>query len=145
MEITRTEGQWRINDSHNLFMGYMLWIFGFTGSHRFYFGKPLSGTLYLLTFGLLGIGWLVDFFLIPSMERKADLKYPDGPINYSWAWLMLTFLGLFGVHQFYIGRPLKGLIFLFTGGLFGLGIAYDFWTLNEQIAQSQIRARRLAL
>ena len=29
------------NDTHLKSVGYVLWLFGFTGSHRFYFGKPM--------------------------------------------------------------------------------------------------------
>jgi TM2 domain-containing membrane protein YozV len=114
-------------------MGYILWLFGFTGSHRFYFGKPISGTVYFFTLGLLGIGWLVDLFLIPSLDRQANLRFQTGPINYSVAWVLLTFLGLFGIHRMYIGKWLTGIIYLLTGGIFGIGYLYDFWTLNDQI------------
>jgi TM2 domain-containing membrane protein YozV len=31
------------NDTHLKSVGYVLWLFGFTGAHRFYFGKPISG------------------------------------------------------------------------------------------------------
>ena len=61
--------------THSVAVGYVLWIFGFTGSHRFYYGKPITGTIWFLTLGLLGIGWIIDLFLIPSMERKADRRY----------------------------------------------------------------------
>lgn len=121
------------NNTHSKVVGYILWLFGFTGSHRFYFGKPVSGTLYFLTLGLLGIGWLIDLFLIPSMDRQADLRYKAGHIDYSAAWILLTFLGLFGIHRMYIGKLFTGIIYLLTGGLFLLGILYDFWTLNDQI------------
>lgn len=121
------------NDTHSKVMGYALWIFGFTGSHRFYYGKPLTGTLWFCTLGLLGIGWLVDFFLIPSMDRQADLRFRSGAIDYSVAWLLLTFLGLFGLHRFYMGKWLTGILWLCTGGFFLLGVLYDFWTLNDQI------------
>lgn len=121
------------NDTHSKLVGYALWIFGFTGSHRFYYGKPLTGTLWFLTLGLLGIGWLIDFFLIPAMDRKADLRFRSGAINYSVAWILLTFLGLFGLHRFYMGKWITGAIYLCTLGLCGFGILYDFWTLNDQI------------
>ena len=60
------------SDTHSKLLGYLLWIFGFTGSHRFYYGKPISGTIWLFTLGLLGIGWLIDLFLIPGMDRQAE-------------------------------------------------------------------------
>lgn len=121
------------SNSHSKTIGYILWIFGFMGAHRFYFGKPISGTIYFSTLGLLGIGWFIDLFLIPAMDREADLRFTSGPIDYSLAWILLTFLGFFGIHRFYLGKWLTGIIFLLTGGLFGLGILYDFCTLNRQI------------
>jgi TM2 domain-containing membrane protein YozV len=112
-----------------------LWIFGFTGSHRFYFGRPVSGTIWFLTLGLLGIGWLIDVFLIPWMERTAELRYTPGPISYNVAWILLTFLGIFGIHRFYLRKWFTGLVYLLTGGLLLLGVLYDFWTLNSQVSE----------
>lgn len=122
------------NDSHSKTIGYILWIFGFTGSHRFYYGKPISGTIYFCTLGLLGIGWLIDLFLIPAMDRQADLRFKKGKIDYSVAWILLTFLGLFGIHRMYMGKWLTGLIYFCTGAIFGAGYIYDFWTLNSQVS-----------
>ena len=119
--------------THLKSVGYILWIFGFLGAHRFYFGKPISGTVYFLTLGLLGIGWLVDLFLIPSLERQAELRFETGPIDYTLAWVLLTFTGIFGLHRFYQGKILSGLLYLLTGGVLGLGVLYDFWTLNDQV------------
>jgi len=121
------------SSTHSVLIGYILWIFGFTGSERFYYGKPISGTIYFFTFGLLGIGWFLDLFLIPSMARQADLRFVEGRIDYNLAWILLTFLGLFGVHRFYMGKWLSGFLYLVTLGLFGMGYIYDFWTLNDQI------------
>lgn len=123
------------NDTHSKTIGYLLWIFGFIGSHRFYYGKPISGTIYFFTLGLLGIGWIIDLFLIPGMDRKADLRYASGQYEYTLGWVLLTFLGLFGVHRMYQGKWISGIIYLLTGGIFGIGVLYDFWTLNTQISQ----------
>lgn len=122
------------HDTHSKTIGYILWIFGFTGSHRFYYGKPISGTIYFLTLGLLGIGWIIDLFLIPAMDRQADIRFASGPYDYTVAWVLLTFLGFFGIHRMFLGKWISGIIYLLTGGIFGLGYLYDFWTLNEQVS-----------
>ena len=121
------------NDTHSKTIGYILWIFGFTGAHRFYYGKPVTGTIWFFTLGLLGIGWLIDLFLIPGMDREADLRFRAGRVDYTVAWVLLTFLGFFGVHRMYMGKWVTGIIYLCTAGLLGLGYLYDFWTLNDQI------------
>ena len=105
------------------------------GAHRFYYGRPLTGTLWFFTFGLLGIGWIVDLFLIPSMDEAADTKYIEGALDYNLAWVFLTFLGVFGVHRFYQQKWISGLIYLATGGLFLVGVLYDYWNLNEEISE----------
>jgi len=127
------------NDTHSKAIGYILWIFGFTGAHRFYYGKPVTGTIWFFTLGLLGIGWLIDLFLIPGMDRDADLRFRAGRINYTVAWVLLTFLGLLGLHRFYMGKWVTGIVYLCTAGLLGLGYLYDFWTLNDQITIANVR------
>lgn len=121
-------------DTHRKSLGYILWLFGFTGAHRFYYGKPISGTIWFFTLGLLFIGWIVDLFLIPSMDREADLRFNPGPLSYNVAWVLLTFLGILGVHRFYMGKWISGFVYLLTGGLLGIGVLYDLWTLNDQVS-----------
>ena len=123
------------NDTHSLIMGYLLWLFGFMGAHRFYYGKQISGIIWFFTLGLLGIGWLIDLLLIPGMDRRADFHYAAGDLDYSIAWILLTFLGIFGIHRFYMGKWITGLIYLLSGGLVGLGVLYDLLTLNEQVSE----------
>lgn len=56
---------------------FILWLcclIGICGLHRFYLGRPLTGLLWLFTFGLLGIGQLIDLFLLPSMVRQENLE-----------------------------------------------------------------------
>lgn len=120
-------------NSHSRVIGYVLWIFGFMGAHRFYYGKPITGTIWFLTLGVLGVGWIIDLFLIPSMDEEADYRFRDGTIDYNIAWALLVFLGYLGIHRFYMGKIVTGILFLATGGVFGLGWLYDLWTLNTQI------------
>ncbi|MCB1700979.1 MAG: TM2 domain-containing protein [Pseudomonadales bacterium] len=115
-------------------MGYLLWIFGFMGAHRFYYGKQISGVIWFCTLGLLFVGWIIDLFLIPSMEREAEQRFIPGPVDYNITWILLTFLGWLGIHRFYMGKFLTGILYLLTGGLFFVGILYDFLTLNEQLS-----------
>ena len=123
-------------DTHLKTIGYILWVFGFTGSHRFYYGKPVTGTIWFFTLGLLGVGWLIDLVLIPSMDRQADLRFTAGRIDYTVAWILLTFLGLLGGHRFYLGKWISGVLYLLTGALLGMGLLYDFWTLNDQVSMA---------
>ena len=127
------------NDTHSKIYGYVLWIFGFTGSHRFYYGRPKTGTLWFFTFGLFGVGWLIDLFLIPGMDADMDVRFKKGDSDYTLAWIFLTFLGFFGIHRFYLGKVWTGLLWLLSGGLFGLGYLYDLWTLNSQIAEANAK------
>jgi len=130
------------NETHSVIVGYLCWIFGFTGAHRFYYGKQISGTIWFFTLGLLGIGWLVDVFLIPGMNAQAERRYKAGPYDYTIAWLLLSFLGYLGLHRFYLGKWATGLIWLFTVGLFGIGWLIDLWTMNEQVSEENGRALR---
>ena len=114
-------------DTHNLGIGYLLWIFGFMGAHRFYYGRPVSGTIWFFTLGLLGI------------DRSAELRYDSGPVSHNVTWILLTFAGVFGIHRVYMGKYLTGLIYFLTGGLFLVGILYDYWTLNEQVSEANTR------
>mgnify|MGYP003689804151 CR=1 FL=1 len=122
-------------DTHSKAIGYIVWIFGFMGAHRFYYGRQITGTIWFFTLGLFFIGWIIDLFLIPGMDRDADRRYVAGPIDYNIAWILLTFLGVFGIHRFYMGKWVTGIIWLLTVGLFGLGLLYDLWTLNGQVSE----------
>lgn len=63
------------NERRSLALSYGLWclsLVGVCGVHRLYNRKPLSGIIWLLTFGLFGIGQLIDLFLIPGMVEQAN-------------------------------------------------------------------------
>jgi len=63
------------NERRSVALSYGLWclsLVGVCGVHRLYNRKPLSGILWLLTFGFFGIGQLIDLFLIPRMVEEAN-------------------------------------------------------------------------
>ena len=63
------------NQLRRVDVSYLLWclsLVGICGVQRIYNRRPVSGVLYLLTFGLLGIGTLVDLFLIPGLVGHAN-------------------------------------------------------------------------
>ncbi|MDR0452654.1 MAG: TM2 domain-containing protein [Treponema sp.] len=53
-------------------------------------------------------------------------------------WLLSGF-GALGFHRFYLGKIPSGLLWMFTGGLVGLGSIYDFLTLPGQVREANIR------
>ncbi|MCL2806221.1 MAG: TM2 domain-containing protein [Treponema sp.] len=52
-------------------------------------------------------------------------------------WLVSGF-GALGFHRFYLGKIPTGLVWMFSGGLFGIGSIYDFFTLPGQVRQANI-------
>jgi TM2 domain-containing membrane protein YozV len=62
-------------------VAFLLWclcLVGLCGLHRIYVGRVGTGILWLLTFGLLGIGQIIDLFLFGSMVRIANLETAVG-------------------------------------------------------------------
>lgn len=49
-------------------------------------------------------------------------------------WLLSLF-GWLGFHHFYLQKPVKGVIWIFTGGVFGAGSLIDLFTLGTQVDQ----------
>ena len=62
----------------------LLLLFGMVGAHRFYLRHYRSAVLYALTFGFLGVGVLLDFFLIPWMMRRYRKLAAEGKIPSEW-------------------------------------------------------------
>lgn len=91
---------------------------------------------------------LSDLFKPSSKKRKVVIRTPNISPNITpdvskitvhnvvsnqknkWLALVLClFLGVVGGHKFYEGDISKGVLYLFTGGLFGIGVIIDFITL----------------
>lgn len=53
-------------------------------------------------------------------------------------WLLSGF-GALGLHRFYLGKIGTGILYLFSGGLFGLGSLYDLITLPIQVRETNMQ------
>jgi TM2 domain-containing membrane protein YozV len=62
------------NETHSVLVGYILWIFGFMGAHRFYFGKWITSIIYLLTGGLVGVGLLYDLWTLNGQVSEMNRR-----------------------------------------------------------------------
>ena len=58
-------------------LGYALWcliFLGLAGVHRIYLGKYGTGIIWMLTFGLFGVGQFVDLFRMKSLIMDANIR-----------------------------------------------------------------------
>ncbi|ELU01134.1 hypothetical protein CAPTEDRAFT_187960 [Capitella teleta] len=147
--VTTSALQWIPPSKRSLLEAYMLAMpFGFLGLHHFYLRRFGFGTLYLFTFGLLGVGWLIDLLRMPHLVNEANKLIKD-PVNLdqkeiSDAYTMWLPWGLLGLHHYYLGRGGWGILYTFTLGIFGVGWLVDAFRLpglvkreNEQIRENR--------
>jgi TM2 domain-containing membrane protein YozV len=59
------------------------------------------------------------------------------------AYLLWFFLGLIGVHKFYVGKIGMGILYIFTGGIFLIGWIIDLFTLPSQVRRFNEEVRNL--
>jgi len=105
---------------------------GTLGVHRFYNGRIISGIFQLLTFGGFGIWVLVDLIMIITGDFKDSYNRPldqqpvmGGSRDWTTATLLCLFLGWLGIHRFYTGHVLTGILQLLTFGGFGIWVLVD--------------------
>ncbi|XP_054750655.2 uncharacterized protein LOC129256491 [Lytechinus pictus] len=164
MKETHEKGHWLF--SINRFIGpltkislidaYLMWLppMGLFGMHHFYLGRTRYAVFQTFTFGLNVIGWAVDLFRMPWLVRKANedvtkmkagIKVEDPSYSLMDAYLMAVPLGLFGFHHFYLGNTRRGILFLCTFGVFGLGWLADLFQMplivSEANKERQLRER----
>lgn len=61
-------------------------------------------------------------------------------IQASYILCLLGFVGVAGLHRFYLGKWVTGLLWLATGGLFFIGTIYDLLTLPGQVEEANRQA-----
>lgn len=107
---------------------------GVLGIHHFYLHRHLFGLLYFFTFGLLGVGYIADWFRTPVLvKRKNEENYGDRNPNIKYvddAYILWFPFGLLGFHHFYLQRYLWGILYFFTLGLLGVGWIIDGFRIS---------------
>ncbi len=58
------------------------------------------------------------------------------------AYILWFFFGILGVHKFYLGKPIIGVLYLFTAGLLFIGWFIDLFTIPGQVQRANERAVR---
>lgn len=66
------------------------------------------------------------------------MRYNVGVAYLLW---LISGCGALGFHRFYLGKIGTGLLWMFTGGLGGIGLIYDAITLPRQVRDANIGAR----
>ncbi|XP_033118449.1 uncharacterized protein LOC117118069, partial [Anneissia japonica] len=123
------------------------------GYHHFYLRRPIFGVTYFLTFGLCGVGWVVDVFRMPFLVKKANSDIRQirdaEPIASIWdeekrlddAYTLSFPLGFLGLHHFYLNRIFFGFMYLFTFGLCGFGTVVDWFRLPCLVKRTNTEIR----
>ena len=62
---------------------------------------------------------------VPDYVAPAVAPGADKPLNWLTLLLLCIFVGGAGIHRFYAGKIGTGILYLFTGGLFGIGWLID--------------------
>lgn len=81
------------------------------------------------------------FFSSSAQEIKKKIEKPkkEIPEDNKCYLLLIIFLGAFGIHKFIRKRPIQGLLYLFTGGLFCIGWIIDIVKEYKKFPESKQR------
>lgn len=61
-----------MKSTKNAYLLWMLGLIGVCGMHRFYMGKRVSGLIWLLTIGLVGVGQIVDLIVMRKLIAQCN-------------------------------------------------------------------------
>lgn len=104
----------------------------YPGFHHFYLNNKRIGILYLCTFGIFGIGWIIDAFLMPKHVNlaKSNSNIFENILKSEMTVtciLAISPTGLCGAHHYYLQNYYFGALYTFTLGIFGVGYIADWF------------------
>lgn len=71
-----------------------------------------------------------------TTSNQASGAAPAGGKSVGVAYVLWFFLGVIGVHQFYLGKTGRGISYIFTLGWVGIGLLIDLFTLPSQVRKA---------
>ena len=131
-----SEGESPVVESHVFLLITVLG--GHFGLDKAYRGNYLLGILKMLTFGGLGLWWLVDVYIAAGDAGKSwisgNLRWNGRVITkaHITLWIAVTPLGFMGIDRAYRGDTLMGVFKMLTLG--GLGL---WWLADAYIAAAE--------
>lgn len=75
-----------------------------------------------------------------AAAAPASGNTPLPPKSLLVAYILLILFSILGIHHFYLGKIGRGVLWLLTGGLLGVGVIIDIFTLPAQTRT--VNARR---
>lgn len=63
------------------------------------------------------------------MNTEETISIVTSPKSRLSAFLLCTFLGALGIHRFYVGKWMTGILYLLTLGLLGVGVLWDWFAI----------------
>lgn len=74
---------------------------------------------------------------------RPEFEIPSHSRGVAFVLWMAGFFGLAGIHRFYLGRPVSGIIYLLTLGLFGFGQLIDLFLLPGMVEEENMKRAAL--
>lgn len=68
-----------------------------------------------------------------SNHAHFNLVRPAKDVGVAYLCWLASFFLVSGIQHFYLGKPVRGIIWLLTLGLFGIGTIIDLFTLPAQV------------
>lgn len=78
----------------------------------------------------------------PTRITPGLAPLPQKEVGYAYLFMLFTLIGVAGVQHFYLGKIGRGILWVLTFGIFGIGTIIDLFTLPSQTRM--VNAQRAA-